>query len=163
MPARTRLRYGCSTPTAVSVGSPQLHTAHARAAWGRIVATAASNIAAAARRLRTAVSRFFRRVAVICRRIVGHRLTDVALGGAAVGRAVGAALVARAGRDHAGAGAHRSCRAVGVAVAVAFAVTVGMIEIAEVGAGAALPRGATGRADGLILLVAVVVVAARDE
>src|SRR6185503_11210448 len=164
MPARTRLRYGCSTPTAVSVGSPQLHTAHARAERTCIVvaAAAASTNVAAAARLRTAVAFRLGDVAVLRRSVVGHHLADVAFGGAAVGGAVGARLVALAGRDHAGARAHRARRAIAVLVAVGLAVAVRMIEVAEELAGAALARRRARAADRLVLLVGVVV-AARDE
>src|SRR4051812_34203980 len=99
MPARMRLRYGCSTPTAVSVGSPQLQTEHAPA--GRANAASARNATATSepRMLRTAIALRLWRVAVRSRGVVRHRLALVAFGAAAFGDR-GALLVAAAGRDH---------------------------------------------------------------
>src|SRR3954462_3665878 len=137
-PARTRLRYGCSIPAAVSVGSPQLQAAHARAVDGRANTHAASTITVAV--LRAAISHFLGRVAIRRGRVVGHHLADVAFRRAAVARRA-ALFVTLAGRDHAGAGADRAGGAVAVAVAVGLAVAVGMIDGAEEASGAALIAG----------------------
>src|SRR4051794_5199807 len=108
-----RLRYGCSTPTAVSVGSPQLQTAHAQAGDG----SARMSAAASPNASRTAVvssALVFGGVAIAVRSVVGVQLADVAFAGAAARIRVaashvrsvdGAALVALPERDRARAGA----------------------------------------------------------